>query len=112
MTRILSCFLLQCIGECEYGIQHRKIRCIIELTSSQQINNHLQKSEDDSSLRLSINHLDSSLIRRSRSANLMDVDHERCRNAGAKPISERPCLINLSCPYWYKSEWSKVSSVL
>ncbi|CAH8534520.1 unnamed protein product [Schistosoma curassoni] len=99
----------ECIGECEYGIQHRKIRCIIELTSSQQINNHLQKSEDDSSLRLSINHLDSSLIRRSRSANVMDVDHERCRNAGAKPISERPCLINLSCPYWYKSEWSKCS---
>uniref|UniRef100_A0A5K4F784 Peptidase M12B domain-containing protein n=1 Tax=Schistosoma mansoni TaxID=6183 RepID=A0A5K4F784_SCHMA len=99
----------ECIGECEYGIQHRKIRCIIELTSSQQINNHLQKSEDDSSLRLSINHLDSSLIRRSRSVNIMDVDQERCRNAGAKPISERPCLINLSCPYWYKSEWSKCS---
>ncbi|CAH8494605.1 unnamed protein product [Schistosoma turkestanicum] len=101
----------ECMGECEYGVQHRKIRCIIELIPSQQIiTNHSQKLEDDdNSLRFSINHLDTSLVRRSRSANIMDIDEQRCRNAGPKPIAERPCLINISCPYWYKSKWSKCS---
>ncbi|KAH8877727.1 A disintegrin and metalloproteinase with thrombospondin motifs 20 [Schistosoma japonicum] len=103
-----------CIGECEYGIQYRHVRCVIELTSLQKISKHLQTSEnddtDDDSLRLSLNNPDSSsLIRRSRSANIMDVDEERCRNAGPKPISEKPCLLNNSCPYWHKSEWSSCS---
>ncbi|CAH8513479.1 unnamed protein product [Heterobilharzia americana] len=100
----------ECDGVCEYGIQRRQVRCVIELDSSQLSSNNLSTEEKNDSLRLLLNNPDSSaLIRRSRSANVVDVDHERCRNAGIKPISERPCLINIRCPYWYKSEWSKCS---
>ncbi|CAH8846858.1 unnamed protein product [Trichobilharzia szidati] len=102
----------ECQGVCEYGIQRRQVRCVIELGSSKKSsnNNSSNVETDDDALRLLLSNPDSTgLIRRSRSAKIMDVDQERCRNAGVKPIAERPCLITGRCPYWYKSEWSECS---
>ncbi|KAF6771986.1 hypothetical protein AHF37_09360 [Paragonimus kellicotti] len=101
----------QCEGTCEFGIQHRQVRCVLDNSLSKSTEAHSSTSDNDRAHALLFPSTQSrQRARRNRATQLMEVEPERCQGVGTIPITKRICLLPGGCPFWHKGEWSSCSS--
>ncbi|KAA3682146.1 a disintegrin and metalloproteinase with thrombospondin motifs 9 [Paragonimus westermani] len=100
----------QCEGTCEFGIQHRHVRCVLDTSLSKSAEAKSSTSDSDRThILLFPSTKNRQHVRRNRATHLIEVEPERCQGGGAIPITKRICLLPGGCPFWHKEEWSSCS---
>ncbi|KAA0183802.1 A disintegrin and metalloproteinase with thrombospondin motifs 15 [Fasciolopsis buskii] len=99
-----------CEGTCEYGVQHRTLRCVVGRLPNRghAASGHPQDEPFHSPL-FAASEGSRHRTRPHRSVQSVDVDPERCRAAGPQPVTKRLCLLSDGCPYWHRGDWSPCS---
>ncbi|KER33484.1 hypothetical protein T265_00600 [Opisthorchis viverrini] len=98
----------QCEGSCEYGIQRRTVRCVLDVTTTKPEDDQSSSTADErsQSLLYTVYSAHPQRIRKHRSVQLIEVDPERCHGINNKPATKRLCLLSQGCPFWHKRDWS------
>uniref|UniRef100_A0A183AGM9 GON domain-containing protein n=1 Tax=Echinostoma caproni TaxID=27848 RepID=A0A183AGM9_9TREM len=98
-----------CEGTCEYGIQRRNVRCVLDVLPNRGHAGSVHSKEDPSQALLFSVSEARHRIRMHRSIQSVDVDAERCHAVVPQPVTKRLCLLSEGCPYWHRGDWSTCS---
>lgn len=97
-----------CDGICEYGVQHRHVRCVVDVFAPPK--KSTGTGDDQSHALLYTGSHGSYVTRTHRSVQqFREVKPELCEAVSAKPSTKRLCLTSSGCPFWSHSDWSPCS---
>ncbi|CAH8482846.1 unnamed protein product [Dicrocoelium dendriticum] len=97
-----------CDGICEYGVQHRHVRCVLDAYTSPPASTN-PSVERSHTLLFAGSHGSYSTRTHRSVQQFREVNSELCEAVSAKPSTKRLCLITSGCPFWFYGEWSPCS---